>query len=236
MAEFSWSWSKLEGFETCGKRYYEYYVAKTIKDTDTDNIDWGNKVHDAMKDAIKTGNAIPQLFRPGSLVPEDITTYQVWVDRVRAGPGELFVEQKYGLDSNLSPVPYFGRNVWYRGIADVVRVDSPIGLAIDWKTGKPKEGSIQLGLMALCLFQHYPKLAVVRTEYVWLQEDPDSPEATTSKVWRREEMVEFVSKILPRVQKLQWAHNTNTFEPKPSGLCVRYCKVVSCPFNGRGTR
>src|ERR1700693_5515571 len=100
MPKFSWSFSKLEGFETCGKRYYNYSVApidKRIKDTDTDNIKWGNEVHNALRDAIKDKKPLPEYMAP----------YKAWVDRVLAGPGELFVEQKYGLDTNLSPLPYF---------------------------------------------------------------------------------------------------------------------------------
>jgi PD-(D/E)XK nuclease superfamily len=227
--KFSWSFSKLESFETCAKRYYEYMAApweKRIKDGDTDNLKWGNEVHDALRDAIKSKTPLPEYMKP----------YQVWVDRVLAGPGELFVEQKYGLDSNLSPMPYFAPNFWYRGIADIVRIDNPVALAIDWKTGKPKEGSIQLGLMALCIFQHFANVKVVRTDYVWLQEDPNSEAATTRKVWRREDMPQFVSEVLPRVQKLEWAHKTMTFPPTPGGLCKRYCKVTSCPFHGKGTQ
>lgn len=218
---FSWSFSKLDSFETCAKKYYEYMVAKSIVDTDTSNLKWGNEVHDAIRDALTKNKPLPEHMAP----------YQKWVDRVIAGPGDLLVEQKYALDQTLSPCPYFAPVVWYRGIADAVRIDDSVGLAIDWKTGKPKEGSVQLGLMALCLFQSFPKLRVVRTEFVWLQTDD-----TTSQVFRREEMSKFVSELLPRVQKLEWAHKTMTFPPAPSGLCVKFCQVVSCPFFGKGNK
>jgi hypothetical protein len=223
---FVWSFSKLDNFETCPKKYEAYSVSHSVKDDSTENIDWGNEVHDALRDAVLGKKALPEHMRP----------YQPWVDRVKVGPGDLYVECKYALDQNFSPVPYRAPTVWYRGIADVVRINGPIGLAIDWKTGKPKEGSIQLGLMALCLFQHFPALKVVRTEYVWLQEEPNSVDATTQKIFRREDMQPFVASVLPRVQALQWAHQTTTFPPKPSGLCVKYCKVVSCPFHGKGNR
>jgi hypothetical protein len=118
---FSWSFSKLDNFETCAKKFYEYYVAKNVKDDSTENIDWGNEVHDAMRDALRKVKPLPEVMKP----------YQKWVDRVLAGPGDLLVEQKYALDSTLSPCPYFAPVVWYRGIADVVRIDGPVGLAID---------------------------------------------------------------------------------------------------------
>jgi hypothetical protein len=222
---FSWSFSKLDNFETCAKKYAAYSVFKTVKDDSTENIDWGNEVHDAMKLACLGTQPLPEHMKP----------FQPWVDRVRAGPGDLKVEQKYALDSQLSPVPYFAPTVWYRGIADVVRVHGPVGLAIDWKTGNPKEGSVQLGLMALCMFQHFAELKVIRTEFVWLKEDPSSPDATTTKVFRREDMPKFVSELLPRVSKLEWAHKNQEYPPKPSGLCIKYCKVVSCPYHGKGS-
>lgn len=222
---FTWSFSKLDNFETCAKKYEAYSVSRSVKDDSTENIDWGNEVHDAMAKALK-----------GTTLPEHMCPYQPWIDRVLNGPGELLVECKYALDQNLSPTPYRAPTVWYRGIADVVRLSGPVALAIDWKTGKPKEGSVQLGLMALCIFQHFPNVKVVRTEYVWLQEDPNSKDATTQKIWRREDMPAFVSELLPRVKKLEWAHQTMTFPPNPSGLCIKYCKVVSCPFHGRGNK
>jgi CRISPR/Cas system-associated exonuclease Cas4 (RecB family) len=224
---FAWSYSKIDNFETCPKKYYEYSVAKSVKDDSTENIDWGNEVHDAMRDALRKVKPLPEHMRP----------FQPWVDRVLAGPGDLLVEQKYALDAGLNPVRYYAPTVWYRGIADVVRTHEIVGLAIDWKTGKKKENKVQLGLMALCIFQHFPKVQVVRTEYVWLQEDPaDVPNATTQQIFRRGDMVKFVSEVLPRVQKLEWAHRTMTFPPNPSGLCVRYCKVTSCPFHGKGNK
>jgi len=221
---FVWSFSKLDNFENCPKKY-EAYLTKKVQDDSTENIDWGNEVHDAMAKAC----------RGEAKLPEHMLPYQPWVDRVRAGPGELFVECKYALDQNLSPAPYRAPTVWYRGIADVVRIHGKVGLAIDWKTGRPKEGSVQLGLMALCLFQHFPALQIVRTEYVWLQEDPNSKDATTMKIWRREDMATFISDLLPKVKKLEWAHQTQTFPPNPSGLCVKYCKVTWCPYHGKGS-
>jgi hypothetical protein len=224
---FAWSFSKLDNYETCPKKYEAYSVSKSVKEDSTENLDWGNEVHDAMRDALKKVKPLPEHMAP----------YQPWIDRVLSGPGDLLVEQKYAMDKSFSPVPYFSPSVWFRGIADAIRINDEVALAIDWKTGRRKEGSIQLGLMALCLFQHFSKLQAVRAEFVWLQEDPTNIEAATTKeIFHRSYMQQFVAELLPRVQKLQWAHDTNTWEPKPSGICVKHCKVVSCPFHGRGNR
>jgi len=223
---FTWTFSKIENFETCAKKYYEYMVAKSVKDTDTENLDWGNTVHDAFRDTLKGKKELPDFLK----------SYQPWIDRVHGKPGDLYVEQKYGITSDLSPCPYLAPVVWYRGIADVVRVWDDVAYAGDWKTGKRKEGSIQLALMALCIFQHFPKVKVVCAEFIWLQEAFGDPKAITKKTYRREEMVVLMAEIMPRVQKLEWAHKTMTFPPNPSGLCMKYCEVVSCPFYKKGNK
>ena len=76
---FTWSFSKLDNFETCAKKYEAYSVSRSVKDDSTENIDWGNEVHDAMAKALK-GNALPEHMLP----------YQPWVDRVLSGPGDRF--------------------------------------------------------------------------------------------------------------------------------------------------
>jgi hypothetical protein len=215
---FAWSFSKLKNFEDCPKRHYEMDIAKHFKDDDTANLKWGNYVHDQLALALK-----------GATLPAELVPYQKWVDRVRSGPGELLVEQKYALTKEFSPAPYFAPTVWYRGIADVVRVAGPVALALDWKTGKIKEGSVQLGLMAACLFANFPQVTKVRCEYIWLQEDTNTPE-----IFDRKDMQALWARLLPRVEKLSEAARTMTYPPKPGGLCMRYCAVTSCPFHKKG--
>src|SRR6476659_195452 len=102
--EFSWSFSKLKNYDTCGKRYYEIDVAKNYSEKEEPDgpLAWGNKVHDALAKAV-TGK-VP--------LPEEMAAYQKWCDRVRAGPGTLLVEQKYAITRSLSKTQYFAPNVW----------------------------------------------------------------------------------------------------------------------------
>lgn len=221
--EWAWSYSKLKNFEDCPKRHYEIDILKRYAEEPKPGgpLDVGNKAHDALAKACKGEEPLPVNF----------SHYQPWVDRVRAGPGELLVEQRYAITRDFRACAYFARDCWYRGIGDVVRIDGPVALILDWKTGKILEDPVQLMLMAQCIFSHYPDVKRVRSEYVWLKEECTSPE-----VFDRKEVADQWVELLGRVNALEAASKTLTYPPKPSGLCKKYCIVTSCPFFGKGAR
>lgn len=220
--EWSWSYSKYKNFNTCPKRHYEIDIAKNYIDSG-EGMAAGNLVHDLLAKACSGKQDLPETHK----------YLQKWVDVVRAFPGDLFVEQKYAITRQFKPTTYFARDVWYRGIADVVSIlpDKKIAKARDWKTGKVLEDPVQLMLMAACLFVHFPSLQRVITEYVWLKD-----ECTSVEVFDRAEVARELSAILPGVDKLEQAAKTLTYPPTPNGLCMKYCKVTSCPFHGKGGR
>ncbi len=214
---FTWSYSKIKNFETCPKKHYEVDIAKNFVD-DTTQMKWGNEVHKALADAC-TGK------KP---LPPEMIDYQHWVDRVKDGPGELLVEQKYALTKDLQPTEYFSPRVWYRGIGDVVRIDGPVTLVLDWKTGKILVDSVQLMLMAQCIFAFHTTVKRVRSEFVWLKDDCSTPETYT-----RQDVANAWVGLLGRVNELEQAARTMTYPPKPGKLCAKYCPVVSCQFHGK---
>lgn len=230
---WSWSYSKLKNFEVCPRKHYEVDLAKTFAEatsTDPDSaLNWGNRVHDEFKKALQA--KVP--------LPADLSPYQHWVDRLLNGPGELFVEQKYAINKNFAPVSWFDPDAWVRMIGDAVRIDSPftdrhgnryrVGLVVDWKTGKILDDSVQLMLMAQALFSTYPDLTHVRSEFVWLKDD-----CTTPEVFTRQEVAEAWTPLLARVHSLENAHITQTYPPKPGGLCKNWCPVQSCPYWKKG--
>jgi hypothetical protein len=214
---FAWSFSRLKNDETCPKKHYEVDIAKNYID-DTTQLKWGNEVHEALAKAVT---------RKAEL-PDSMKDYQSWVDRLRAAPGETLVEQRYALTKELKPTEYFAPNVWYRGVADVVVLGSKLALAADWKTGKIVHDSIQLMLMAQCIFAFHPTIETVHTEFIWLKDNCTTPETFT-----RTGVADNWIGLLPRVQEYQRHVETQTFEPKPNRLCFRHCPVISCPFHGK---
>lgn len=214
---FTWSFSRLKNFETCGKRYFHIDVEKSIREEESEILKWGNAVHKALAEYVEKD--IP--------LPRGMETYKSAADKIRAAPGEKYVEQKYALTSDFSACGFFDDAAWFRGIADVVIVNGVVAAAIDYKLGKIVEESQQLALVAACVFAHFPDIQRVRTEFWWLKED-----ATTRADFARTDMPNVWKGILPRVETLKGAHDQHNFPPKPGGLCRKYCPVRSCPHHG----
>lgn len=221
---YAWSYSKLKNFETCPKRHYEIDIAKNYseeEDTDpTSPLNWGNRVHKELAAACQ-----------GAALPAEMAMYQHWVDRVRAGPGKLLVEQKFAINKDFQKTTYFAPDVWYRGIGDIVRIAGPVALVLDWKTGKILVDSIQLMLMAQCIFSAYPEIQKVRSEFVWLKDDCTSPE-----VFTRREVADEWTGLIQRVRLLEAADATQNYPPKPNKLCRQWCLVTGCIHHGKGFR
>jgi hypothetical protein len=215
---FAWSYSKLKNYETCPKRHWHIDLAKDFKEEEGESLLYGNAVHKALANAISGKEALPAPF----------VKLQSWVDKIVGdGTGTLLVEQQLAITKALTADTWFGSDVWYRGIADVLKIMGPVALAIDWKTGKILEDGVQLALMAQCIFAHHPEVQKIRTEFVWLKED-----ATSRCDFTRSDMVGVWAGVLPRVTMLENASKAVLYPPKPGGLCKRFCPVSACPHQG----
>lgn len=217
---FNWTYSKLKNFETCPKRYYETDVIKSVPFQDTDHTLLGKAIHDALAKRIEKGTPLPRGM-------EFLEKYAL---EVLASKGDIRVEQKMGFNRQFGPSEFFAGNVWCRAIADVVILapDKVVAVAIDWKNGKIVEDSVQLAIIAQCLFSNFPQLQYVQTKFVWFQENAETVQGFT-----RADLAGMWPSLYPRVLALESAHKTTTFPATPMGLCKRYCDVFSCPHNGR---
>jgi hypothetical protein len=219
---FSWSFSRLKAFEDCPRRYYETQVLKNKwPEERSEQLSWGDAVHAAMADSLRTKKPLPLAYRP----------YQEWIDKVNRTKGEQLIESecRWAITREFKPTAWFANTVWMRSMADVAKVDDIAALIVDWKTGKSKNADeVQLEMMALMAFIHYPSIQRVRADFVWLQEDTN-----TSIVLDRHEAPDKWAEIMPRVERLQRATEANLFPPKPGNFCRSWCSVKSCEYNGR---
>jgi hypothetical protein len=215
---FSWSYSKLKNYRTCGFRYLKIDVEKKYQEDFTgEALAWGNEVHKAFEQRI--GKGVP--------FPQPMSGFEDAAQRLLKVPGTILTEQQLAIRQDLSPCGWFDKDTWFRSIADYLCVNGPVALAIDYKTGKVLEDSEQLALMAECVFSHYPEVQAVRTEFWWLKDD-----AATREDFKRSNRKDTWRRVLPEVMTLEAAHKTMTFPQKPSGLCRRHCIVKECPHNG----
>jgi len=219
---FSYTYTKLRGFEECGRKHKAQLDKLPGMEATGDAIDYGNRVHLALKEALKDGKPLPVQMR----------YLQHWVDTVNhlAVDGAKYVEEKWGLTDTYQPTEFFRGSPWLRLIVDVAIVgNNGVGILIDWKTGNRQEEPLQLWLGAAVMFAWFPELHTIHSSFVWLKEDniKNAQECMSRETIKREQVGEIWANILPRVATYRDALETNTFYPSPGRHC-RYCRVVDC--------
>jgi|TARA_R100000479_G_scaffold142490_2_gene78187 hypothetical protein len=215
-----WSYSKAKSFETCPKQFYHEKILREYPFIETEAIRYGNLFHTAAEKFIRDGTPIPEKFSFAIPVLESLR------DRY----GEKHCELKMGLTEDLEPCGFFDKNVWFRGVVDLLIVADDRAWVIDYKTGKSARYADvgQLELMAMATFKHFPTVKKINAGLLFVVSDEFIREKYFSfdadSLW---------DKWLTRYQTMQAAADNDVWNPIPSGLCRNHCQVVVCPHNGR---
>ena len=231
---FAWSYSKLQDYETCGRRYEAVDLKKSVQEEKSQELERGDALHRAMYSRVSSHTALPPEFiymeKWAEKLTREINPFQI-----------IQCEMKLAVDKEGNPTGFFERGVWLRGKIDyfrIIPVTGPdgrathdIGHIVDYKTGKPKEDWTQLMLSAYMIFCHYKRGQAVRTEFLWTEYNDTSHEN-----FKRDEIMEAMARVTPRVRTMEAAHASNVFEAKPGGLCYEYCPVSSCEHHGKRVR
>jgi hypothetical protein len=225
----AWSFSALDKFTNCARKYHHYDVLKDIKEPENPKMREGFKVHKVMADYIRDGTPLPKEYE----------RFADWTTTMIKPGGVVLVEHRMACTRNLLPCAYFSkkRKVWCRAQADLLVMDGAFGLSVDWKTGSERDPkydllptNFQLKLTALLAFLHFPDLQTIKSKYVYLYDGV----ATDFTVTRQELARGFIEQIDDLVGGFQHAFDTNQFPPRPSGLCKKHCAVASCQYWGKG--
>jgi hypothetical protein len=214
----AWSYSALTAFETCPRQYHLVRVLKIVSDPPNKAATHGNEVHKAFEIAVR--DQVP--------LPEKYSKWQNLAQKLMTAPGKRHAEMKIALNANLQPTGYFAKDVWLRCVLDYMVEKDANAVVLDYKTGKRKPDSTQLELFAAVTFKIKPYLQTVKTGFLWL---PD--EKMDKEVYHPEDMARVWGDFAARVARMQHAFTTDTWTPKPSGLCRQWCPCTSCEFNGR---
>jgi hypothetical protein len=232
----------MSAYETCPKQFYETRIAKNFKQEESAEMAWGNAVHKAMENNIKYGRALPA----------NMEQFQWGLDlfKHKQPTTKLHAELDVGITENHTKTGFWDADCWVRGKIDVIAVagDETSALNGDWKTGKLKPNSQQLLLSTLICLDNYPRLATVRTVFIWLAE-PNKEKRLTQKLFVRQDSGDITStdnkgKIVTQSPDELWDPFVATIDDmkhslqhdiwpaKPSGLCKQWCPVMTCPHNG----
>jgi hypothetical protein len=211
----SWSWSKLQQFETCPEKFRATTVDRTHVEPKSEAMLRGSRVHEQFEAAIKKGSGLPPDYH--HLFP--------FVQQLRQ-IGAV-AEQKLALNANLSKVGYFDRDTWLRVVVDTHVVKSGMIAAVDWKTGRHKsEAFDQLRLIGAALLFANPHCKQVDSRFVWVDEGGEPDIARLDLRTALKCMIE----MRGRVAKMVTATLEHDFPVRPCWAC-RFCPVDECRHN-----
>lgn len=219
--KFTWSYSSLGLYKLCPHKYYRMRVKKDVVEPPTEAITYGLEVHKAAEDYIKSGTPVPEKF---AFMRKPLET-------LNAKEGEKLCEYKMGLTRNLEPCSFFAKDVWWRGIADLIVLQPDRAWVVDYKTGKSAKfaDTKQLELMALGIFKHFPQVKKVKTGLLFVVAN----DFIREDFHRHDESVHWRN-WLEDTARLEKAIETDVWNPKPNFSCRRWCRVADCTHNGAG--
>jgi len=218
----TWSYSSLKTFEQCPKKYYHLRVVKDVKDEGNDATMYGQELHKAAEEYLKEGKPIPPKFQ----FIQDV------LDAIKDIPGEKHCELKLGVkqtDAGYEPCGFFDKNVWWRGIGDVVVVQDDVAFSLDYKTSKnAKYADLkQLDILAAALFTHFPQIKKVKSALAFV---------VSNEFIRKEHFAEmrdsYFATFQPELDRLATAEETGVWNTNTGPLC-KFCPVTSCEHNRR---
>ena len=214
-----WSYSSLKTFQQCPKKYYHTKVAKDVKEPDTQATLYGKSAHTVAEERIRDKKPVPPKFDYLQPILEQL-------DNI---PGEKLCEVQLGMTRDLESCAFNAKNVWWRGIADLVIINEEKQLAhsVDYKTSKSARYADvkQLDLVAAGLFAKFPTINRVKSALIFVV----SKEFVKAEHYR--EMVpKYIEKPAQDVARIEAALENGVWNPVQGPLC-KFCAVKQCEYN-----
>lgn len=214
----AWSHSALKDFEGCARRYHEVRVLRKHTFQESEAILYGNALHKAAELYVNDGTPIPEKF----------IFVKPTLDALLRKPGRKMAEQKMALRADLTPCDWFAKDVWVRGVADLLIIDDEnlTARVVDYKTGNNKyPDRDQLVLMSAMVMVTHPHVRKVDSALLFVVKN-DMVRMTMG----REELDDAWWEFRERVAKLDASFANDVWNPKSSPLCG-WCVVKSCEHN-----
>ena len=218
----AWSYSSINTFKQCPKKYYHLKVAKDVKDVSSSAMYYGNEVHRVAEHYVKKGTPIPTKFKFIKKTLDSLNNIQ----------GEKHCEIRMALakeDGEYVPTTFFADNVWWRGIADLLIVDDDKAYLVDYKTGKSAKyaDTKQLDLLAGATFTHYPEIKSIKSALAYVVSNEFVQKKHTSDM-RKSYLTVFDDEL----ERLDSAEENEVWNAIDGPLCA-YCPVTKCEHNRR---
>ena len=218
--KYTWSYSSINLFKQCPHKYYRLRIVKDIVEPSAEHLNYGLEVHKAAEDYLGKGTPIPEKY---IFIKEQL-------DKLNLIKGEKLCEYKMGLTSNLEPCGFFDKDVWWRGVADLIILNGDKAYIIDYKTGKSAKyaDTKQLELLSCALFKHFPEVKKVKGGLLFVVANDlvkENFEVDNEGV--------YWTKWLEDTQRLEAAIQNNVWNKKPNFSCRSWCSITDCEHNGK---
>jgi CRISPR/Cas system-associated exonuclease Cas4 (RecB family) len=218
----SWSYSSLKTFEQCPKKYYLLRILKDIQDKGSDATLYGQELHKAAEDYVKSDVAIPPKF---SFVKDVL-------DKLKNITGDKHCELKLGVKkvgTGYAPCGFFDADVWWRGVADLVIRKGEIAFSVDYKTSKNAKyaDTKQLDAIAAALFTHFPELKKIKSALAFVVS-----KEFIHKEHHAELRDSYFNTFEPELDRLATAEETGVWNASSGPLC-KFCPVHHCEHQRR---
>jgi len=213
----AWSYSSISTFKQCPKKYYHLKVAKDVRDTGSEAMLYGNQVHKAAEHFIKDGTHIPKKFEYLNPI----------VNSLNAIEGDKHCELRFGISydgEKHKETKFFAKDVWFRGIADLVIVDGEKAYLVDYKTGKNAKyaDTKQLDMLAAATFTYFPNVAIIKSALAYVVSNE-----FIKKDHTRDEQELLYTTFDEPLEALAAAEEHDVWNAISSPLCG-WCPVTSC--------
>jgi hypothetical protein len=221
MAHVAWSYSSLDLFKQCPHKYYRLKVKKDIVEPPQEHLFYGLAVHRAAEEFIRDGTPIPPQYS-AMLGP---------LTKLRDMDGEKLCEYRLGLTRDLQPCKFGAKDVWWRGIADLIVLRDDKAYVVDYKTSKSSKyaDTKQLEILSLALFKHFPKVRKIKAGLLFVVANDF---VTTEYV--QDGSGAYWTKWIEDVNRLEKAVELGVWNPRPNFTCGQWCPVKDCLHNGKG--
>jgi hypothetical protein len=217
----AWSFSALNTFENCARKYWAVRIGKKVSDVNKANSE-GDADHQSLEHYMKTALPLPPHLR--NLMP--------LLDKIRAAPGEQYVEYSMTLDQQMTPCRWNEWDkAWVRGAGDYVKINGTQATYFDWKFGKPSQSvEDQVNLTSLLIFRHFPQVQTVRGAMMYFNHAKHAHHS----VLRQDESLLW-NGFISRVKEMEQAKLEDNWPTNPNPLCG-WCPYKECPFNRQDER
>lgn len=205
-------------FQQCPRKYHRLRVVKDIVEPPQEHLIYGSSVHKAAE----------EYLRDGTPVPEKYAYIRPKIEPFKSMPGTMHCEHEMGVTRNLEPCGFRDKDVWFRGIADLLIINGDKARIIDWKTSKNSKYADrkQLELLSLLVFKHFSDVKTVSAGLVFLVADD-----LVAAKYERDMQEESWQRWLGEARLLDEAFKNDVWNPRPNFTCRGWCPVSDCEHN-----